>query len=75
MDTDNDFVDAFGLAGPRAVTDGQRQPLGPNDSTGPIVGSRLPNFTLPSASGRVVDFHEDRAGQQAAVVFFRSAVW
>lgn len=70
-----DYVDEFGLVGPLPASDGQRQPLGDGDSTGPEVGERLPDFTLRSASGRTVSFHEDRAGERAAVVFFRSAVW
>ncbi|MEL6986061.1 MAG: hypothetical protein AAFO29_26770 [Actinomycetota bacterium] len=70
-----EYVDEFGLVGPLPASDGQRQPLGEGESTGPEVGERLPDFTLPSASGRTVSFHEDRAGERAAVVFFRSAVW
>lgn len=43
--------------------------------TGPEVGERLPDFTLPDAQGRLIDFHRDRGHSKAAVVFFRSAVW
>lgn len=75
-DTVNEgYIDEFGMVGPLPVTDGQRQPLGPEDATGPEVGTRLPDFTLASASGSTVSFHEDRGGDKAAVVFFRSAVW
>lgn len=73
--THPDYVDEFGLVGPLPATDGQRQPLAEGEPTGPEVGERLPDFTLRSASGRTVSFHEDRAGERAAVVFFRSAVW
>lgn len=69
------YEDRFGMVGPLPNTDGQRQPLQDGDSTGPEVGERLPDFTLPSALGRTVSFHEDRAGAKAAVVFYRSAVW
>jgi hypothetical protein len=43
--------------------------------TGPEIGERLPDFSLTDHTGRVVDFHADRADAMAAVVFFRSAVW
>ncbi len=70
-----DYVDEFGLLAPLPASDGQRQPLPEGTATGPELGARLPDFTLPSASGRTVSFHHDRAGQKAAVVFYRSAVW
>ena len=43
--------------------------------TGPALGERLPDFTLPNQHGEPVDFHADRGGQGAVVVFYRSAVW
>ncbi|MBC8186825.1 MAG: hypothetical protein H8E78_01270 [Proteobacteria bacterium] len=43
--------------------------------TGPEVGERLPDFSLPDAQGRVVDYHESRGQAKSVVVFFRSAVW
>ena len=70
-----DYVDEFGLVGPLSASDGQRQPLAEGAPTGPEVGIRLPDFTLPSAAGRTVSFHQDRGRHKAAVVFFRSAVW
>ena len=69
------YVDEFGLVGPLPAHDGQRQPLDEGAPTGPEVGTRFPDFTLPSAMGRTVSFHEDRGESKAAVVFFRSAVW
>lgn len=74
-DTHPDWVDEYGLVGPLPASDGQRQHLADDDPTGPEIGTLLPDFVLPSASGRKVSFHEDRAGHKAAVVFFRSAVW
>ena len=48
----------------------------PTDQTlGPALGSRLPDFQLPDAFGRLISFHEDRGQTPAVVVFFRSAVW
>ena len=70
-----DYLDQFGMVGPLPVSDGQRQPLPVGASTGPEIGDRLPDFTLPSASGRTISFHEDRGTSKAAVVFYRSAVW
>jgi len=69
------YLDEFGLEGPLPVSQGQRIPLGEEEPTGPEVGERLPHFTLPSAAGRTVSFHEDRGNSKAAVVFYRSAVW
>ena len=69
------YLDQFGMVGPLPVSDGQRQPLDDESSTGPAVGERLPDFVLDSASGRRVSFHEDRGQSKAAVVFYRSAVW
>ncbi len=43
--------------------------------TGPEIGERLPDFTLPDAVGRNLCFHEDRAGSKAVLLFYRSAVW
>ena len=70
-----DYVDEFGLVGPLPASDGQRRPRDEDGPTGPAIGSRLPDFTLPSTSGRTVSFHSDRGDSKAAVVFFRSAVW
>jgi len=44
-------------------------------ATGPGVGELLPDFELPDAGGRRVQFHRDRAGKKAALIFYRSAVW
>lgn len=71
----SDYVDQFGMVGPRPVSDGQRQPLSDDDPTGPELGALFPDFLLPRASGGSVSFHQDRGGSKAAVVFFRSAVW
>jgi len=73
--TDDAYRDASGLAAPIPAHHGQRRPPGADFSPGPRVGERLPDFALRDASGRLVDFHVDRGGAAAAVVFFRSAVW
>ena len=43
--------------------------------SGPAIGERLPDFSLPNQRGETIDFHADRDGHRAAVVFQRSAVW
>lgn len=43
--------------------------------TGPAIGERLPDFTLPDQGGRAVNFHADRGASKAVVSFQRSAVW
>jgi hypothetical protein len=53
----------------------QRVPETADFPTGPAIGERLPDFALPNQRGETVDFHADRAGRKAAVVFQRSAVW
>lgn len=53
----------------------RRYPAGTEFPTGPALGERLPEFTLTNQDGEPVDFHADRGGQGAVVVFYRSAVW
>ena len=53
--------------GKRRAVDGEHGRL--------AIGDRLPDFSLPDAFGRVVNFHEHRGGSKAALVFYRSAVW
>ncbi|MFP6583141.1 MAG: hypothetical protein VCD00_11390, partial [Candidatus Hydrogenedentota bacterium] len=43
--------------------------------TGPAIGERLPDFSLPNQSGETVNFHESRGNAKSIVVFYRSAVW
>jgi len=71
----DDYRDEFGVLAPIPASHGQRRIPDEGFDTGPSIGERLPDFALRSSSGEVVDFHADRAGQKAAVVFFRSAVW
>lgn len=53
----------------------RRYPASADFPTGPALGERLPEFILPNQHGEPVDFHADRGGQGAVVVFYRSAVW
>jgi len=74
-DAHPDYLDEFGMVGPLPSSDGQRQSLAEDEPTGPEIGTRLPDCTLPSSAGGTVSFHHDRGNSKAAVVFFRSAVW
>ena len=65
----------LGFEAPAPLGHPGRRGLPAGRSTGPEVGERLPDFTLPDHTGREVHFHEDRDGARAAVVFYRSAVW
>ena len=54
---------------------GRRYPATHEFPTGPGIGERLPEFSLPNQRGRMLDYHADRAGSKSVVVFYRSAVW
>ena len=54
---------------------GRRYPASNEFPTGPEVGVRLPEFSLPNQQGEVVDYHADRGRSKSIVVFYRSAVW
>lgn len=67
--------DSLGFDAPTPLENPARAGLPEGAPTGPAVGERLPDFTLPDAFGRPVHFHEDRGQRKAALVFYRSAVW
>lgn len=67
--------DHHGFDAPAPLGHPGRVGLPDGHTTGPGVGTRLPDFALPDAEGRIVDLHRDRAGRPAVVVFYRSAVW
>ncbi len=69
-------ADDFGIVVPiPASHPGRRYPADHDFPTGPAVGERLPDFSLPNQKGELIDFHEDRGDSKAIVVFYRSAVW
>ncbi len=74
---DKVFRDDLGLAVPGTPIDHPARvyPAADDFPTGPAVGERLPDFVLPNQRGERVDFHRQRAGRKAVVVFVRSAVW
>ncbi len=67
--------DKLGFDAPAPVGHPARAGLPEDATTGPEVGEPLPDFTLPDAFGNPLDFHADRGGKKAALVFYRSAVW
>ena len=67
--------DELGFDAPAPVGHPVRASLPADAPTGPAIGDRLPNFSLPDAFGRVANFHEDRSQSTAACGFYRSAVW
>ena len=71
------FTDERGLTveGAPVSFPARTYPASADFPTGPALGERLPDFTLPNQRGEPVDCHADRGGQGAVVVFYRSAVW
>ena len=67
--------DEVGFDAPEPLGHPGRLGLPDGHPTGPEIGDRLPGFELPDQHGRMIDFHRDRAGAKAVVVFYRSAVW
>ena len=67
--------DEFGFDAPAPLGHPGRLGLEAGHATGPKIGERLPDFRLPDAQGREIDFHADRGASKAALVFYRSAVW
>ena len=69
-------TDEYGIFVPvPASHPGRRFPADMEFPSGPAVGERLPDFKLPNQHGEMVDFHQDRGGARAALMFQRSAVW
>ena len=70
-------TDDLGITVPLAPVDfpARRYPATDDFPTGPAVGERLPEFTLPNQDGEMIDFHADRGESKAIVVFYRSVVW
>ena len=71
------FTDERGLTVEGLPVDfpARRYPASADFPTGPALGERLPDFTLANQRGEPIDFHADRDGRAAVVVFYRSAVW
>ena len=43
--------------------------------TGPAIGDRFPDFTLPDQQGQSLHFSTVRGGKRAMIVVHRSAAW
>jgi peroxiredoxin len=50
-------------------------PYGPDFPTGPAIGERIPDFELPDQFGNPVRYSIVRGGNQALILFHRSASW
>jgi hypothetical protein len=70
-------TDDLGITVPMAPAShpGRRYPASHEFPSGPAIGERLPEFSLPNQAGQIVDYHADRGDAKSIVVFFRSAVW
>ncbi len=70
-------TDDLGITVPMASVDfpARRYPASQEFPTGPDVGERLPEFTLPNQDGELIDFHQHRGASKSIVVFYRSVVW
>ncbi|MBN4046777.1 hypothetical protein JYT90_00495 [bacterium AH-315-P07] len=73
----NEKTDDLGITVPMAPVShpARRYPATEEFPTGPAIGERLPEFTLPNQDGEPIDFHKDRGGSKSIVVFYRSVVW
>lgn len=69
------YIDEMGFSAPIPADHGQRRMPEEGFQFGPGLGERVPDFKLPSSLGGALDFHQDRGGSKAALVFIRSAVW
>ena len=70
-------TDDLGITVPMAAVDypARRYPASHEFPSGPDVGERLPEFTLPNQDGESIDFHLSRGDSKSIVVFYRSVVW
>lgn len=69
-------ADLRGMAAPVPLNfPGRRFPATDDFPTGPDVGERVPEFTLPNQDGDTVDFYKDKGDAKAVLMFIRSAVW
>ena len=75
QETYRGYRDEFGFAGAMPAWLGVSAVPDEGFPSGPEVGDQLPGFPLADQWGELRDFHADRAGSKAAVVFHRSAVW
>lgn len=73
---EGELHDSLGIWSPQpASVPGRRSPATDDFPTGPAIGDRIPDFALSDQDGVVRDFHIDRKGGKAMVVFYRSANW
>ena len=73
--SDPGYFDEFGFYSPMPLDRAARPRPEPDFPTGPGVGSQLPPIRLPDQHGVPVDVGTRRGGQDAIIVFHRSAYW
>ncbi|MEM9624034.1 MAG: hypothetical protein AAF993_20510 [Pseudomonadota bacterium] len=73
--TEHGWRDHDGFVGPFRPGNGPRTDPSGSFPTGPATGSPMPDIKCLTLDGAAFDLHQDRAGQPALFVFFRSAVW
>jgi hypothetical protein len=74
-ETARGWRDHDGFIGPVRPGTGPRSDPSGDFSTGPAVGSRMPDVRCIDVEGQPFDLHEDKGDAPAIFVFFRSAVW
>lgn len=74
-DLDHEYYDEFGFYSPMPLSRAARREPPADFPTGPAIGERLPNFTLPDQHGNQIDFDTARQGRKSIVIFHRSAYW
>ena len=50
-------------------------PVGEDFPSGPAIGEPVPDFTLPDQFGNSIRFSDVGVGNQALILFYRSASW
>ncbi len=63
------------MTAPTETPPARRFPDSDEFPTGPDVGERLPDITLPDQSGANVNLEQARGNRRALVLFHRSVRW
>jgi hypothetical protein len=64
----------YGFDAPVELGNPIRSNLSDGQPAGPQVSDRLPDFKLPDATGRIVEFHRDWDQPKSAVVLYQFVV-
>jgi len=69
----NREIDEFGFEAPLPLGHPGRLGLPQGAGTGPEIGEKVPDFTLPDQTGKLITFGQSH--RKVVLVFFRSVVW